>query len=378
MRKILFLADPNSIHDIKWISFFANENSDRCLLLPRLHHYRAYHKASADDRQAPGNFHILSPIHDFSIVRCYRTFYEAFLIKRIIRRNKISVVHILYAEPNALWCLFRSFFSVPIIISTRGTDVLKTIPSAVRRKDPLNRLVAYLYKRAFQNADWITATSQAQIASITRFSGREGRLSVVRTGVDTKRLVCDTSNHFPLADDRPFVLFPRFIKPIYNHEFCLAAIALLSPSVRQRYKMVFVGKNHGDNPYQKRIENLMQQQSGVVFEFIERQRQEAIFELYKRASLVVMTPVSDGSPVSGMEALLCGSRLILGPLDYDEEIFSLATKLEAWDSKELAQKMTWALENTTAKPGIPDDLRLTIERSHNMEEMRRIYNRLSE
>jgi hypothetical protein len=70
--------------------------------------------------------------------------------------------------------------------------------------------------------------------------------------------------------------------------------------------------------------------------------------------------------------------LILGPLDYDEEIFSLATKLEAWDSKELAQKMTWALENTTAKPGIPDDLRLTIERSHNMEEMRRIYNRLSE
>ncbi|HEX5171550.1 MAG TPA: glycosyltransferase family 4 protein [Cyclobacteriaceae bacterium] len=375
MRHILYLADPNSVHDIKWISFFAHENQNTCFLLSRISHYCKFENSPhKNDVLRRGNFHLLPPIHDFSIARFYRTIYEAYLIRKIILSNKIDVIHILYAEPNALWCLFRNYFSIPMIITTRGTDVLKTIPEAFKKKDVLNRLVSFAYKKAFDFADWITATSLAQIESIVKFSQRTSRLTIVRTGVDIEQLRADTSNSLLSDDSDPFLLFPRYIKPIYNHEFCLAAIALLPLKIKRDYKMVFVGKGEGDLEYQEKLENLMSQQSEIRFEFLGVLRQEAILELYKRASLVVMVPISDGSPVSGMEALLCGAKLILGPLEYDRDIFSHAVQLKQWDAKELADTIFRLLEGSVDGSKLPVTAEYAMDRSRNMKKMMEIYN----
>src|SRR5690606_24699562 len=103
------------------------------------------------------------------------------------------------------------------------------------------------------------------------------------------------------------------------------------------FKMVFVGKGSGDLDYERQLIRQMEKMTSVKFEFLEKQSQEAIFELYKRASAVVMTPLSDGSPVSAMEAMVCQRPLILGPLDYDQDLFSdNVLQIERWDSKELS------------------------------------------
>ena len=370
VRNILYLADPNSLHDTKWISFFSSKGVSKCYLLPRRLHYKTFKHAAS---QLDSNTLVLSPISDFSIVRFYRTLYEAYIIRRIILKYKIEVVHVLYAEPNALWCLFRGFFSVPMIISARGTDVLKTIPEAFLKRDILNKIVAFAYKKAFQLADWVTVTSQTQLDSVSRFSGRMDRLTVIRTGVDVGRLHEDTSQHFPLRDSKPFILFPRYLKPLYNHEFSLSAIALLPSNIKMSYKMVFVGKGSGEPLYERLMEELMQVQSDVDFEFIAKQSQEAIVELYKRTRLVVMVPVSDGSPVSGMEALLCGAKLILGPLNYDPDIFSQAIKLKDWNINELAQAITQAVEDSIGKPELTTEMKLLMDRNYNMQRMQDIY-----
>lgn len=374
MKNILFLADPNSIHDIKWISFFAEGNHAKCFLLPRISHYKTFQDSpQRNNILKEGNFRLLSPIHDFSIVRFYRTLYDASVIQKIISKNEIDVIHILYAEPNALWCLFKTFFRIPMIITTRGTDVLKTIPEAFQKKDVLNRVVASAYKRAFQLADWITTTSHAQVESVARFSQRKNQVTVIRTGVNMEKLLSNTSDFFPLHDSKRFILFPRSIKPLYNHEFGLSAIALLPWNIKKTYTMVFVGKDSDDVTYQKKLETLMCQQADVKFEFIAKQSQETIFELYKRASLVVMTPVSDGSPVSGMEALLCGAKLILGPLDYDPDIFSRAIRLKQWDVNELAQAITNALTDSGYEPPITERLKKLMDSKSNMERMKEIH-----
>jgi len=260
-----------------------------------------------------------------------------------------------------------------MIISARGTDVLKTIPEAFLKRDILNKIVAFAYKKAFQLADWVTVTSQTQLDSVSRFSGRMDRLTVIRTGVDVGRLHEDTSQHFPLRDSKPFILFPRYLKPLYNHEFSLSAIALLPSNIKMSYKMVFVGKGSGEPLYERLMEELMQVQSDVDFEFIAKQSQEAIVELYKRTRLVVMVPVSDGSPVSGMEALLCGAKLILGPLNYDPDIFSQAIKLKDWNINELAQAITQAVEDSIGKPELTTEMKLLMDRNYNMQRMQDIY-----
>lgn len=369
---ILFLADPNSTHDFKWINFFTSNAMVNALLLPRKQHWATY-----PEQTSASWARMLAPIPDFSIFRFYRTLLTAFRIRRIIRQERIDLMNIHYAEPNALWCIFRWFFGVPMIITTLGTDVLVTIPNAFNSKTLINRFVAPAYKRAFRNADWITGTSETQLQSVMAFSGRADRMTIIRTGVDLEGLRSNTSPFFPLDDNSPYVLFPRYIKPIYNHSFCLAAIEQLSDRVKMKYKMVFVGRDHGDAAFQKEMEQQMNQQSDVRFEFIGKQSQEAIFELYKRASVVVMTPLSDGSPVSGMEALLCGAKLILGPLNYDADIFSQAIRMKTWDAAELASLITQALDDP-ARPQLSAETTATMDRETNMQNMLEIYKSLLE
>ena len=372
MRNILFLADPNSIHDIKWISYFSRENYAQCFLLPRYQHFITYQKSGLVSR---GLFEMLQPIHDFSVRRFYRTLKDAIRIRKIVRDNRIDVIHVLYSEPNALWSLFRAYLTVPIIISARGTDVLKTIPQAFGRRDPLNMLVSTMYREAFRRADRITGTSRSQLDSISLFSKRTDGMTIIRTGVETEKLGGDTSVFFPLNGDRPFILFPRYMRPLYNHELSLAAIALLPEFVKQTYRMVFVGRNGGDEAYQHEIVKVMESQPDVVFEFLERESQDSLFEMYKRASAVVMTPLSDGSPVSGMEALLCGAKLILGPLNYDTDVFSQAIRMRTWDADELATLITQALDDPE-RPQLSAETIAAMDRETNMEKMMEIYRSL--
>lgn len=366
---MLYLADPNSIHDIKWITWFTNLDSNKVFILSRKIHNKRF-----------DNYHYhyiksVGYIEDFSIVRFYRTLYTALRIKRIINHNKIDCIHILYAEPNALWCFFRNYFGVPMVISSRGTDVLKTIPEFFKKRSLIDYFVTPIYKIAFQLADWVTGTSQQQLDSIKKFSKRDSRICLVRTGVDLERLLMDTSSFYPLNEYLSFVLFPRFIKPLYNHELCLKAIALLSSEIKSKYKMVFVGKNDGDSKYQLELEKMMNSIHDAHFIFLPKLEQEQIFELYKRASLVVMTPLSDGSPVSAMEAMACGANVILGPLNYDQEIFNdNVNKLSSWNEHELAKLMTRSV--TQGRRKVNEEWLTLVNRNLQMKKVWNIYNSL--
>ncbi len=339
--KILYLANPKDGHDLKWISFFVEGKFVKGFMMPR-----KADEISTKTEFQNGKFEVVSSITDFSVTRFYQTLLTAFKIKRFIKKNNIQAIHILFAEPNALWCLFRDYFGVPIIVSCRGTDVLKTIPRAFQNKNLINLIVAPAYKRAFRKADFITGTSEQQLKSIFNFSERKENISIVRTGVLIDKILTDTSGFFPLESQAPYILFPRYIKPLYNHEFCLEAISLLPADVKAKYKMVFVGKDCGstDFTYQKTLLAKMDSLKDVEFIFLPEMSQNAMFELYKRSSLVVMTPHSDGSPVSAMEAIVCNAKVILGPLPYDEEIFKIWThQLTGWSEKELSALITHCL-----------------------------------
>jgi glycosyltransferase involved in cell wall biosynthesis len=369
---ILFFADPNSIHDEKWISYFADNKLNKTYILPR-----AGQINPSVIRSFKSNSTLLEPIIDFSIFRFYQTVITAFKIKALIKKYKIDIIHILYAEPNALWSIFRFFFKIPIIISSRGTDVLRTIPNTFRQRTLINSLVGPAYKKAFLSADWVTCTSLKQKKVISSFSGRLEKFSIVRTGVDLDRLNKNSGLPLPLTGIFDYIFFPRYITPLYNHEFCLEAIDLLPPALKKKYKMVFIGRNSGDSAYQEVLETKMRSIDNVDFIFLEKQSQEALFELYKMASLVVMTPLSDGSPVSAMEALLCGTKLILGPLEYDEEIFSgAAVILKQWSVAELAETIIKVLSEPNHKMMLTERTKQLMDRNYNMNQIDLIYKRI--
>lgn len=357
---ILYLADINSTHDIKWMSYFVNKKIGNLYVLTRSIH-----------RSTEFNLALtwVGEIPDFSHIRFYKTLFTAYRIKRHIKKYKIDLIHILYTEPNALWCMFRRYFEIPIILTCRGTDVLKTIPETFEKKNLINLLVARSYKLAFNRADWITCTSQSQIKSVAAFSSRYHGVSLIRTGVDIERLKKDTSLYYTLDEQVKYFLFPRYMTPLYQHEFCLNAIALLEPDLKEKYAMVFIGKDAGDLKYQEEILQLMGEQTDVRFVFLPMLSQEQLFELYKRATLVIMTPKSDGSPVSAMEAAVCGAKVILPPLEYDLEVFDdYFFKLARWKAEDLAMLIERAVYKD--KPVLPEltkfDRRFYMERLWNI------------
>ncbi|MDN4164759.1 glycosyltransferase family 4 protein [Cytophagales bacterium LB-30] len=361
---VLYIADPNSIHDLKWVNQLSQMGVS-AFWLPRTQHYKANHSLIQIDT-----------IRDFSIVRFPITIWQVIKLKRLLIKYKIDIIHIMYAEPNALWCNFRGFLSVPMFITCRGTDVLKTIPETFKKHTLINYLVAPLYKRAFLKADAITATSSKQILEVKKFTTNVIQVELIRTGVDFKSIQQPISEHSQTAQLIPYLLFPRYIKPLYNHEFALNAIALLPDTIKQKYKMVFVGKDAGDADYQKRLLAQMAEMPNVDFVFLHKQSQAAIIELYKKASAVIMTPLSDGSPVSALEAYACETPVILPPLPYDEDLFdSSFHHFPYWQAETLAETIVKVLA-MGVKPYVGEHKRTLIDVKANMNKVYHQYQKI--
>ncbi|MER3329554.1 MAG: glycosyltransferase, partial [Candidatus Kapaibacterium sp.] len=126
-----------------------------------------------------------------------------------------------------------------------------------------------------------------------------------------------------------------------------------------------------------KIENIMQGISEVDFVFLPQVSQETILELYKKSSAVVMTPLSDGSPVSAMEAMACGANVILGPIQYDSQIFNTnVIKLLDWDAEKLAHLITKAT-NQEHKVDVRS-MDAIIDRTTEMKKLDYIYGMLLE
>jgi hypothetical protein len=346
--KILFLADPNSIHDIKWISWFSDQH--QCYILARKHHLEGWDLAKREAFKMLYKIEIVASVEDFSVRRLFNTFWEWRKIKALLSRYQIGVFHIMFAEPNALWCIFRpSTLNVKYVLTTRGTDVLKTIPAHFSKGDLLNKLVSALYKLAFRKFDIITCTSKSQERNV-KMIAPSSRVEIVRTGVDVEAIIATRAEHLPnkLIGVR-YILFPRNMQPLYNHEFSMEAIRKLPAEILEQFKFVFVDADSKNQVYVQRIQAMMTEFGAHHFCFLPRQSQQAIWALYKNASLVIMNPVSDGAPVSGMEVMICNRPLILGNVDYDEDIFGdTCFKLTEWNADQLAEMITAIVSNTVS------------------------------
>lgn len=371
---ILFLIDPNSIHDQKWVSKFTSDNTYNCFFICRKVHFN---KSNIESFESASNISFEGVVDYFSYKKIFNSLAQVRLIKKIISTQNIQIFHIQYAEPNALWALFRRYFKIPVIITCRGTDVLKTIPEHFSKKDLFNRLISISYKFSFQQADWVTFTSTSQLNSVLHFSQKVKNKTIIRTGVDLKKLFSDTSSLLPKNLNKPYFLFPRYLKPIYNHEFTIQALKQLPITIKDKYLMVFIGKDSGVIEYQNFLINQLEEDSQIKYEFLPKLNQASIYELYKNATIIVMTPKSDGSPVSGMEAIALNKKLILGPIEYDQEIFNVPNvyKLKSWSPDELSSLIKFVIKkgNTTRKT---DEYLNKIDSDYNMQIMNTIYKNL--
>ena len=335
--RLLFLINPDCIHDEKKILFFINQGHR--VFFISTHHLNIGNTRKKVQFICDSGGVYLGNIDSFSAKKAWKTLKTAIHIKKLISVHKIEVFVIIYAEPNALWSVFKKLLSVKITIFTYGSDVLLTIP-AFSQKGSLNlfaKLVYYLYNKSFSNADLILSTSRKQKESVKRIVKKTTNCEIVRTGVD----INFEFNAKPPSFDREFeklIFFPRMMTPLYKHEFSLEAINLLPQNIKNRNLFIFINTTAPENKYFQSIQSKAQKIHDKNIIFLPELTQNEIFGIYKLSSLVVMNPSSDGSPVSAMEAMAFKKPVILPPLPYDEDIFNskTVTFFDKWTPTSLA------------------------------------------
>ena len=341
---ILFIADPDSIHDVRWINCLTADGRLKGFVISRFsHHY----PSKSPKFKLNENVELVGSIKDPSVVRPWRNWYQLLKIRRIIRSKDIALLHILYAEPNALWALWKWFLKKPVVITTRGTDILKTIPLFFERASLLNRVVARRYQTALNCADYICCTSESQVGAIRRLKIITP-VTIVRTGVDFNTLSATTEDiASTYGISIPFVLMPRNMKPIYNHSFTIDAIGSLNENIRSKYCFVFMNADTKDHKYFRTIQNKAAKIEADI-RFLPSLSHSEFIGLCKQSSLVVMNPMSDGSPVTAMETMALGVPIILPPLEYDKDVFQHAWSFDKWESSALTTCIETVLETDEA------------------------------
>jgi glycosyltransferase involved in cell wall biosynthesis len=347
-RKILYIANGNSIHDVKWMTYFSEQTKNyHCFLL-----VDTLNPLSQEtiDRFTKLHIEVLNPINPISISHPIRTLRAIFYYKRLIRSICPDLVHVLFAAPNALWL---NFSKTGGMITMRGSDILLVIPDLLKQSGLKKIYFGFLFgqfKKAFLKARIVTGTSFPQIEKANElFNG--ANITLVRTGVDVEKITqLDQTELIPdLLRDKEFVFSPRFMSPIYNIEFQLEAIAKLDQKFIERYTFVFIrGKQFDEKYYQVQLKRLQQLKADIKLNYliIDYLDQPSMWMMLKKASLCIMTPISDGTPNSALEAMAAQCPLIISNLNYDKDLFeNTCIKLNSFEVIELKDMIESSFTN---------------------------------
>jgi hypothetical protein len=287
------------------------------------------------------NIELLPPLSNFSLAKFWRTAQDGLRLHQFIRKLDIDLVHVMFAEPTCLWSWFKPLWRCPCVLTTRGTDILVTIPRLVKQPNWHGKLMSALFRGSMRAFDCLTGTSQRQLDQIRQlFEVDCNKLHLIRTGTQVKDFEVDQSQHLPPScRDKPYIFFPRYLTPLYNHDFSLDGLELLPQSLQERLRFVFVGSDGHDRAYVSNFQARLKTLGQLDCVVLPRLNRESLIAAYQGAELVIMNPISDGTPVSGIETMLAKTPLILGPLDYDPDLFNPRTchQLQEWSPQALAR-----------------------------------------
>jgi hypothetical protein len=365
--RILYLADLNGYsHDKKWITYLASQAGVYCYVICTRENHKRLTKENILDLQAH-NIKLLDPIDYFSLRRFYRTYRSLKYLTKVIKKYQIDLLHIMYIDPSGLWGVFKKRFGCPLIMTTRGSDVHVGLINVIARQGIINRLLFHLYKLAFSNADAITSTSSDQLLKLQKEFAIDTTQLVVRTGATYVELTAEQSDPgYHGLKHKKYVFFPRSMRPIYNHELAIEAISQLPDEIRSSFDFVFINRDSGDQDYVDKIIQLMDDSPNIKWKFLSTCTHTEMAALYKHASLVVMTPLSDGSPVSAMEAMMYKTPVIMPPLKYDQDLFGEGIfQFSSWEPSELTQLIIdILLEKLTVKDKVEIAYRTVMEKGN--------------
>ena len=312
--RICYLADGRYVHTHRWMRYFGSRGHQTFLLT-----FAPMTEAHIEAVGAAGGKYLgeLTPFH---LKRSWRTVAQVRRLRRLLREHKINVVHSHFVGVNSWYGALSRFH--PAIITVMGGDILgedwEPGPDIRER---------WLTPFALRNADLITCWSQNLISVVRRFSGPEVPIEVVHGGVDLERFKPSGSRPQYLLDqlnlprDARVILSPRLMRPLYNLDKIAAAAESVCTAVAQAYFIFAVLPVATDESYEAKVRDILS--SGAAKDrvrFVGAISHEEMPDYYRLADVTVSIPSSDGTPMSVLESMACGTPVLVSRIpNYDRQ-----------------------------------------------------------
>lgn len=309
--RICYIADGRYIHASRWLRYFSEQGHEMHLvsfapMTPE--HIRAIEDAGGKYLGTIGNFHIK---------RFWLTAGDLLSLRRLLRRERIDVLHCHFLGSNT-WYAALSGFRPLVITVMGGGDVCGPgwQPDGTRAR--------ILTPFALRHADLITSWSRI-MADAVRPYVREGTpIEVIHGGVDLKRFhpgpkPNSLREKLNLPPDAKVVFSPRLMRPLSNITQIAAAAGLVVQQVPQAHFVFVAPAEERNESYESEVRTILRDVGAADnSRFVGAIPHDEMADYHRLADVTISIPSTDGTPMTVLESMACGTPVVVSDIpDYD-------------------------------------------------------------
>ena len=309
--RICYLADGRSVHTYRGLKFFSDRGHQMFLisfapLEPE--HIKAVESAGAT---------YLSELDGFHLKRFWRTMGELNRLRRTFRVEKIDIVHSHFLGINAWYAALSGFH--PAVITVMGGDILG------ENWQPESSRERWLTPFALRKADALTCWSAKLTAIVKRYARPGVPVEVIHGGVDLDLFSpgprpSHLIDRLGLPPNAKVVFSPRLMRPLYNLDRVAEAARRLCEDDPDVYFVFTYLLEAKDDVYEQRVRDIVEDlvaAKRVLFNPGITHQEMA--DYYRLATVTISIPSTDGTPMSVLESLACGTPVVVSDIpNYDE------------------------------------------------------------
>lgn len=313
--RICYIADGRYIHTRRWLSYFSEHGNETHLVsfapvTPE--HVRAIEEAGGRYHGELGNFHLK---------RFWLTARDMLSLRRLLRREKIDVLHCHFLSHNA-WYAALSGFRPLVITVMGGGDVCGPgwQPNGTHER--------LLTPFALRHADLITSWSRVMAEAVRPYCRNGTPVEVIHGGVDLTRFHRGPKQEYlrerwKLPAEAKVVFSPRLMRPLSNITQIAAAAGLVCEKVPHTYFLFAAPAEQRNEAYEVEVRRVLHE-AGVAdnARFVGPIPHQQMADYHRFADVTVSVPSTDGTPMTVLESMACGTPVVVGDIpDYDPQYF---------------------------------------------------------
>ena len=234
---------------------------------------------------------------------------------RIAKRNSIDIIHSHFAYPEGfVGALVKDAIRKPLVITCHGYDI-NTVPEigyGIRLRKEYDTLV----RIALRSADAVISVSTRMKKKIIELGIDPNKVYIIPNGVDLKLFrppskqdiedIIKVRKLFGINDDEFLIVKTRHLHPVYGLHYLIYAMKMVTQRVKN-VKLIITG----EGPLRDTLLELARKlEVDKYVRFVGTVPRILMPKLMQASSIYVNTSLSEGCPVSLIEAAASGVPIV--------------------------------------------------------------------